>query len=184
MKTIDNIIKLWANWKPSVDYVCPSSVTSYYWHYYVALKKNRPLFRDGEINDVCAVMSHSKPAALFATPCEVKQHPELQELIKVSQERNVFYSVTKMTNFYAHVFSSNNSNALIQNALANFDSEQMGILLGYPREAVALHVQKSLEWLKKHGIMELSKPEAVDVEYMKKHYPNKPEFVPPKEWFV
>jgi len=181
---IHKTIQLWANWKPSVHYPCPSSITYYYWDYYWAFKKNKPVFKNGEINDVCAVIANSKPAALLDAPCEVEQYPELKELIEVAKQRNVFYSVVKRETYCVHIFSNNNSNVSIQNALLNGKPEQIGILLGYPKKAIILHRQESLKWLKKYGINEFSKPEAVDEKYMKKYYPNKPEFIPSKEWFV
>jgi len=167
MKNIKDIIGLWLSWKPTAKYVCPSSVSRYYWKKFMVSNTHRPLFPMGEINDVAAVFAGTKPAAIIDAD---NTNDTLQTLILMSQN----YQVNHKTVNNKIIFSKTNPKE-IEDALSNKDHYRLGILLGYPRKAVKVFMQ-NLNIVKT----------ATSEKNFNTSYTNGlpiPDFIPSSDWF-
>jgi len=168
MKRIEDIINLWKSWEPSKNFVSPSQVSYYYWKIYLSTQNNKPLFPSGEINDVIAVLSGSKPAAT------IKIHSEdemLKEIIELSLKNGIYSRYINEKSML--IFSKNDILDEIEFAVKNSDPFCIGILLGYPQESVT-------EFVNKIGKIRLAS-HAMNAEYAKNL--DVPDFKPDADWF-
>lgn len=137
MKTIEALIELWESWKPSIDFVCPSQVACYYWKLYLAGEKQRPLFPNGELNDVIAVIAGSKPSATIDLGDD---NTFLEQLTRISIDRNIYSRYLRDRSLL--IFARLNILDEMELAFKNQDKFIIGMLLGYPEKSVERFLQK------------------------------------------
>jgi hypothetical protein len=137
MKATEDIINLWKTWRPSLAFVCPSQVACYYWKKHLLNKSCIPLFPNGEINDVAAVLAGSKPSAII----DIRQcNGTLEELTHISIKEGIFSKYIRDRSTL--VFAKGDILDEIHMAIDSGDKFSLGILLGYPEESVKKFVER------------------------------------------
>jgi hypothetical protein len=182
MKTIEDNINLWLKWKSTTNYVAPYRIVAYHYAKYNVEKNLKPLFPDGEINDVFAVIARSKPAAIFS--CNVGEQDEiLTDAISVAGN-SIYRNVITQHDEDIHVFSrSEQINNAIKQAISQRNTAKLGLLLGYPSISIKKYQQKIKNQLTKYGGIPPTKQYEYNKQYLHWFYRKEPEFQIPDNWF-
>ena len=175
---IDDLIGLWKKWQPTLDFVCPSQVSSYYWFCYDFTHEYLPLFPRGEINDLIAVISGSKPSC-YLTPQSFPSEDKniLSKLIEIAQKKKI--TIISQDNLLVASFSPKVIDPII-NAIKSHDRKEMGLLLGYPLKAVDDFMDGIDQACKN---IRLATCEDKIIHNIHEQYPDKPTFEIPSKWF-
>jgi hypothetical protein len=187
MKKMEDMIVLWKNWQPNVHYVAPSRVTNYHYALYEVNRVNKPLFLNGEINDILSVIANSKLAATITSPFNnyVLNGEHLNDAITLAKQNNIQHDIVETAVGNTHVFSKNKKmNKKIEKAIVNHDPAQLGRLLGYPQKSIQQYLKTAQKTILNHiNNKTLPKQYTVDDNYLKIFYKHKPDFKISGSWF-
>ena len=152
MSKANKIIEMWKNWIPNDNFVCPSQVVGWYWNNYLRHNKIQPLFPDGEIHDLAAVIAGSKPSAMIDFSdhlycCRTKDCVEIEiEIIEMAIDNGIKFRVFKDGTI---VFSRDEETInQIEKSFSETDNNRyrsLGICLGYSNSAIQKFINKKEE---------------------------------------
>ncbi len=142
---------MWENWKPERFFVAPYQISMYYWDKYCHKNGPKPIFPDDEINDLAAVISNSKPAALlnigqnvegvesYLPSFRIDNCQEIAlDIISIAIDNNVFML---RTHDLKNLICSKNKEIVdliykIEQEYNEFNGRKLGELLGYPEQSI------------------------------------------------
>jgi hypothetical protein len=143
MNISNQIIEMWKIWSPENSFVSPFQVSNWYWDKHLHCNGLHPIFPDGEINDLAAVISGSKPAALLhmgkngeLPSFRVKFCKEIAlNIVEIATNNNVFM---QRNHNETELICSKNKETIkkIQEADLVGNGIELGRLLGYPEQSI------------------------------------------------
>lgn len=148
MDKTNAIIEIWKNWSPDAHFVAPYQVVGWFWDEYLHHNGLKPLFPDGEIHDLAAVIAGAKPCAIMdldgAYACRTYDCDEIAiGILEIALENGLVFKIIKEQNVI--IFAKEDGIAdEIEKAMHEIGNEKfrkIGSFLGYPNEAIECFIE-------------------------------------------